>query len=147
MKKEILLYPALSTTEILVQFTGEVLLNKNLLITVPSDYVAFVFINQKLSARIEACSNTNLIKYLGKEYNKSLIKIAFVKTSDFPAIPWGFGDIDVKNAKLDETYRVGANGKFVIKIDDVSRLIKSFGSDDNITLESVSLKMVLSTIS
>lgn len=141
MKKEILLYPALSTNEILVQFTGEVLLNKNLLITVPSDYVAFVFINQKLSARIEACSNTNLIKYLGKEYNKSLIKIAFVKTSDFPAIPWGFGDIDVKNAKLDETYRVGANGKFVIKIDDVSRLIKSFGSDDNITLESVSLKI------
>lgn len=141
MKKETLLYPALSTNEILVQFTGEVLLNKNLLITVPSDYVAFAFINQKLSARIEACSNTNLIKCLGKEYNKSLIKVAFVKTSDFSAIPWGFGDIDVKNAKLDEAYRVGANGKFVIKIDDVSRLINSFGSDENITLESVSLKI------
>ena len=97
MKKEIILYPTISSNETLVQFTSEITIDKNVLINVPSDFTAFIYLNQKLAARINSCNDTNLLKYLGKEYNGSKAKIAFIKKNDIPPIPWGFGEINVKN--------------------------------------------------
>ena len=140
MREKIRLYPFISSDEVIVEFTKEVKLDKNVIINVPSDYTAFVFMKQKLAVRIEPCDDTNLLKYVGKDYNNSSVKVAYAKKTELPLISWGFGEINVKNDKLKQAYRVGANGKFLIKITDFTKLIKAFGNSENITIEKISQK-------
>lgn len=148
MKEKIDLYPVISSNDAIVQFTSDVKLNKNVFINVPSDFTAYVFIKQKLSARIDSCDETNLLKYVGKEFKDASVKVGFAKKTELPLIPWGFGEINVKNEKLAETYRVGTNGKYSIKITDFAKLIKSFGTEENISVEKVSnkAKSIITTV-
>lgn len=140
MKEKIKLCPNTFADDVIVQFTNEIMLNKQVFISVPSDYTAYVFIKQKLAVRIDPCDETNLLKYVGKSYNESSVKVAFARKAELPLISWGFGEINVKNDKLKEAYRVGANGKFLVKINDFAKLIKSFGTNENISIEKVGQK-------
>lgn len=140
MRNLIHLEPIISSNDVLAQFTQNIKLDKNVIVTVPAEFFAYIFIDEKVSARLDAGSNINLLKYVGKKYIDSNIKLAFVRKNNLPYISWGFGDIAVKNEKLDETYRIGANGKYLLKLKDASLLIKAFGTDENINLEMVSEK-------
>ncbi|MCF0117281.1 MAG: SPFH domain-containing protein [Bacilli bacterium] len=148
MQDTIELFPSIANNSIVVQFTENIKLNKNVFITVPNEFYAVAFINEKPSARIDVCVKENLLRYIGKEYNYSSIKIAFVRKTDLPYILWGFGGINVKNAKLDEAYMIGANGKYLLKLEDVSKLIKTFGSESNISTEDIKekTKAIIDTI-
>ena len=107
-----------------------------------------MYIDEKPLARLEACNKLDILKYVGKEYKNRTVKLAFVRKNDMPYIPWGFGDINVKNEKLSETYRVGANGKYLLRMKDVSLLIKTFGSDKNIDMDAIAdkTKEIIKTI-
>ena len=146
--KERLLFPTIEANGVLVQFTDDIILDKQVFVDVPTDYFGLIFIDQKLEGRINPCNGLNLLKYVGKSYNGSAVKLAFVRKTDLPYIAWGFGNISVKNDKLQESYRVGSNGKFLLKISDAAKLIKTFGTDRNIDTEDISdkVKAIVSAI-
>lgn len=54
----------------------------------------------------------------------------------------------MKNDKLKETYRVGANGQYLLRILDAGKLIKSFGTDQNIDIEMLTsrTKLIITTV-
>lgn len=148
MKAYVNLFPTISDNQVLVQFTSNVILDKLTLVSVPSEFYGIIYADEKPLVRLEPVSGLKLLKHLGKKYVGKNIKIGFVRKNDFPYIPWGFGDIDVKNEKLKETYRVGANGKYLLKLIDPLKLIHTFGTDNNIDIDMLSAKtkLIISTI-
>lgn len=69
------------------------------------------------------------------------MKIAFIHVTAIPEMPWGFGNIQVNNERLKETYRVGANGAFQIKITDFTKLMGAFSGSCEITVDDVKEKV------
>ena len=147
MKEFVKISPS-NIPDVIVEFSDSFELDKNVLVSVPSSYVGIIIINDKPCGRLETCNNESLYKYLGKEYLKDRIVISYIKKANLPAIPWGFGEIPVKNEKLAETYRVGANGKYYLTIKDPALLVKAFGTEKNITLDDISskTKMLIKTV-
>lgn len=148
MKQRIELKPVIKRDDILIEFSDRVELNKDVLASIPSEFFGILYIDEKPMVRLEACNKVSLLKYVGKEFKNKNIKFAFVRKTDLPYIPWGFGDINVKNERLSETYRVGANGKYLLKVKDASLVIKAFGSDRNISMELIAdkTKEIIKTI-
>lgn len=148
MKQRIELKPIIKRDDILIESSDRVELNKDVLASIPSEFFGILYIDEKPMVRLEACNKVSLLKYVGKEFKNKNIKFAFVRKTDLPYIPWGFGDINVKNERLSETYRVGANGKYLLKVKDASLVIKAFGSDRNISMELIAdkTKEIIKTI-
>lgn len=135
MKKNIL-QPVISDENTIVQFTDRVTVEKALAVTVPNGYQAVIFIDEKVLFRIDPCVGKRLADY-GKELIGKQCCVAFVRTKAVPAMAWGFGNIQVKNARLKEAYRAGANGKYFVEIVQVPKLIGHFTNDNNITVEKL----------
>jgi len=148
MKNKISLYPTIASSEVLVQFTEPVTLDKHVVVTVPAEFFAIIYIDEKPLARMEACDESSVLKFVGRAFAGKSIKLAFARKSDLPYINWGFGNIDVKNDKLKETYRVGANGQYLLRILDAGKFIKSFGTDQNIDIEMLTsrTKLIITTV-
>ena len=136
-----ILEPIIVSNDVIVQFTKTVNVDKKLLITVPSSYKAVMFIDEEPLIRIDECNNESVFKKLGKDksYLNKKLKIAFFRINSFPAMEWGFGLINVKNAE--ETYVLGANGEIQVSIEDKVKFVKKFGSVKNITLDDISAKV------
>jgi len=135
MKDNLKIQPSSFDENILVQFSDSFILDKHVLITVPADFDAHFCSEEKWVAKLENVNNENLLKLVGKDFKNSKSKIAFIRKISLPLIPWGFGDVRVKNNKLEQSYRVGCNGKYQLRIDNISKLIKAFGANSNITVE------------
>lgn len=148
MRNKISLYPTIASNDVLIQFTKPVILDKHVVVTVPAEFFAIIYIDEKPLARMEACDDSNILKFVGKTFAGKNVKLAFVCKNDLPYINWGFGNIDVKNDKLKETYRVGANGQYLLRISDASKFIKSFGTDQNIDIEMLTskTKLIITTV-
>ena len=93
MKKTVL-EPLISDESVIVQFSGDVLIDKTLSVTVPDGYAAFVFADEKVQFRIQPCAEKKLSAY-GKELNGKKCFVAFVRTKPVPPLAWGFGNIQV----------------------------------------------------
>ena len=135
MKKSIL-QPMISDESVIVQFTDTVVFDKTMAVTVPNGYIAFVFADEKAQFRIEPCSGKKIAPY-GKELLGKNGKVAFVRTKPLPPMAWGFGNIQVNNARLKEAYRVGANGKYSIELVQPTKLIAGFDTGEDITIEKL----------
>lgn len=135
MKKSVL-QPILSDENVIVQYTDNIVADKSTAITVPDGFQGIVFIDERVLFRISPCVEKPLLDY-GKELKGKLCRVAFVRTKAIPAMAWGFGNIQVNNARLKEAYRAGANGKYVVEIVSVPKLIAHFDSDRDITLEKL----------
>ena len=125
--KEIVIKPEKTNNGIIVQYTDSFILDKGMKISVPNQYIAVVFDNEKISFRVEPCVGKVIFKEYGKNFLGHTMKIAFIHVTAIPEMPWGFGNIQVNNERLKEAYRVGANGAFQIKITDYTRFFNSHG--------------------
>lgn len=134
--KRIILQPVLSDDNIIVQYTDNIVADKATVVTVPDGFQGIAIIEEKDSFRIEPCVEKPLLSY-GREFKGKHCRVVFVRKKAIPAMAWGFGNIQVNNTRLKEAYRVGANGKYIVEIANIAKLVAYFGSDKNITAEKL----------
>ena len=140
--KKTTIEPISTGEEVLIQVSEPIEVTKKVRITVPTQYKAIAFIDQKALFRIEACVNLDFVKEYGKEYVGKQLRVAFIAQRTLAQSAWGFGNIQVNNERLKEAYRIGANGKFGIEITDYAKLIQAFPNLNNISIEQVREKTI-----
>lgn len=140
--REVIYKPTNTGDGVIVQYTDSFILDKGMKISVPNQYIAVVFDNEKISFRVEPCVGKVIFKEYGKNFLGHTMKIAFIHVTAIPEMPWGFGNIQVNNERLKEAYRVGANGAFQIKITDFTKLMSAFSGDCEITVDDVKEKVL-----
>ena len=141
-KKNVTIEPKQVNDDVLIQVSEPTKLTKKTRVSVPVQYNAYAFVDQKLLFRIDACINKDIAKLCDKDYLGKQIKIAFVAKRAISQSPWGFGNIQVNNVRLKEAYRIGANGKFSIEVIDHVKLIQSFPSSGEITMNQIREKTI-----
>lgn len=126
---------------IIVQFSEKFEFKKNVYISVPKQYSAYVYVDEKPQFSVKPCVKERLIDLADKSFLGKVIQTVFVlKVS--PRILWGVGDIQVKNNKLKEAYRVGANGDFTLDITDDKKLINGFKFGADITTDTIKSALI-----
>lgn len=140
--KELVYKPMNTGDGVIVQYTDSFILDKGMKISVPNQYIAVVFDNEKISFRVEPCVGKVIFKEYGKNFLGHTMKIAFIHVTAIPEMPWGFGNIQVNNERLKEAYRVGTNGAFQIKITDFTKLMSAFSGSGEITVDDVKEKVL-----
>ena len=141
-KKNYTVEPIAVNEDVLIQLSSPVEISKKTKISVPNQYKAIAFIDQKPQFRIEPCINKEFVKSYGKEYIGKQLKIAFISNRTLTQSAWGFGNIQVNNEGLKEAYRIGANGKFSIEITDYAKLIQVIPNENTITIDQVREKSI-----
>lgn len=141
-KKNYTVEPIAVNEDVLIQLSSPVEISKKTKISVPTQYKAIAFIDQKPQFRIEPCINKEFVKSYGKEYIGKQLKIAFISNRTLAQSAWGFGNIQVNNEGLKEAYRIGANGKFSIEITDYAKLIQAIPNENTITIDQVREKSI-----
>ncbi len=141
-KKYVTIEPKIVNDDVLIQVSEPTEITKKTRVSVPVQYNAYAFVDQKLLFRIDACINKDLIKLCDKDYIGKQIRIAFVAKRAMAQSAWGFGNIQVNNVRLKEAYRIGANGKFSIEITDHVKLIQSFPNSSEITIDQIREKTI-----
>ncbi len=126
---------------VVVWYTDLFVLDKGMKVTVPNQYTAIVFDNEKIAFRIEPCVGRVIYKEYGKDLLGHTMRIAFVHVKAIPETLWGFGNIQVNNERLKEAYRVGANGTYQIEIADYGKLISAFPAGVMITVDFIKERM------
>ena len=134
--KETILEPMLADERVIAQFTGNVIVDKGLIVNIPNGYQAIVLIDEKAAFRIPSCMGKKIADY-DKHYIGKPCKIAFVRTKPLAPMMFGFGNIPIRNEKRGESYRIGANGTYTIEIADMSKLINFFETENVITVDQV----------
>ena len=141
-RKNYTIEPGALNEDVLIQISDPTEISKKTKVSVPTQYKAIVFIDQKPLFRIEPCINKEFVKTYGKEYIGKQLRIAFVVNRTLAQSAWGFGNIQVNNERLKEAYRIGANGKFSVEIVDYAKLIQAFPNASTITIEQVREKSI-----
>lgn len=134
--KETILEPMLADERALVQFTGTVTIDKGLFVNVPNGYQAIALIDERAAFRIPPCVKKKIAEY-DKHYLGKQCKIAFVRTKPLASMMYGFGNVPIRNEKLGESYRIGANGTYTVEIVDIPRLVQFFELENVITIDQV----------
>ena len=141
-KKNYTIAPTQVKEEVLIQISEPVEIIKKIKVSVPNQFKAIAFIDQKPLFRIEPCISKEFVKSYGKEYIGKQLRIAFIATRTLAQSAWGFGNIQVNNERLKEAYRIGANGKFSIEIVDYAKLIQVFPNSCEITIDQIREKSI-----
>ena len=141
-KKGYTVEPIVANEDVLIQLSKAVKITKKTNVSIPTQYKAIAFIDQKALFRIEPCINKEFVKTYGKEYIEKELRIAFVSNRTLAQSAWGFGNIQVNNEGLKEAYRIGANGKFSIEITDYAKLIQTFPNSHEITIDQIREKSI-----
>lgn len=141
-KKSNIIQPAEASEEILIQISEISGITRKTKISVPAQYKAIVYVDQKPLFRIEPCINKEFVKSYGKEYIGKQLRIAFVANRTLAQSAWGFGNIQVNNEGLKEAYRIGANGRFSIEILDYAKMIQAFPNTNSISIDQVREKSI-----
>ncbi|MGN0796468.1 MAG: SPFH domain-containing protein [Christensenellales bacterium] len=142
MAKKIVLEPN-KDENVIVQFTQSVELTKDVCLTVPRQYKAYIYIDEKLELIAKNTVATKVFELLAKEksYLKKQVTVAFVNTI-FPRILWGVGDVQVKNDKLKQAYRVGVNGECVFEVVNDRAFINSFSFGTAISIDDIKKRVL-----
>ena len=141
-KKNHTIQPIEANEEVLIQISESKIITKKTKITVPTQYKAIAYIDQKPLFRIDYCIEKEFVKTYGKEYIGKQLRIAFISIRTLAQSAWGFGNIQVNNERLKEAYRLGANGKFTIDIVDYAKLVQAFPNTNTITIDQVREKSI-----
>ena len=94
MFNETIYMPNITDDKTIIEFTKDFILDRNSKITVPNQYTAVVFDNEKISFRIEPCVKKSIYKEYGKNLLGHTLKIAFIHTKAIPEEMWGFGNLN-----------------------------------------------------
>lgn len=138
--KEIIITPQEINNDIIIQFSDDYIVEKNLVVDVPNQYEMIGYINGKVSFREN--DGRYIIYKINKDFLKKNFKVAFIKKKALPDIIWGFGDINVNNQRLKECYRVGSNGTLQFEIIDRVKLVDSFIWGKNISVDMIKFKII-----
>jgi len=141
-KKNYTIQPTEANEEVLIQISEPVEITKKTKISVPTQFKAIAYIDQKPLFRIDSCIEKPFVKTYGKEYIGKQLRIAFIAIRTLAQSAWGFGNIQVNNERLKEAYRLGANGKFTIEIIDYAKLVQAFPNANSITIDQVREKSI-----
>lgn len=141
-KKKRAIEPVKMNEAVLIQISAPEPITKKTKITVPTQYRAIAFIDQKPQFRIDPCIEKEFVKTYGKEYIGKQLSVAFIMVHSFAQSQWGFGNIPVNNARLKEAYRIGANGKFGIDVVDYAKAIQAFPNHNIITIDEIREKSI-----
>ena len=128
--------------DVIIQISESEEITKKTKITVPTQYKAIAFIDNRPAFRIDPCIEKDFVKSYGKEYLGAQLKIAFISSRTLAQSAWGFGNIQVNNERLKEAYRIGANGKFSVEITDYVKTIQVFPRESLISLELIREKTI-----
>ena len=128
--------------EVLITVSDAVVVDKKTAITVPNQFKAVGFVDEKQAFRVDPCANEIVYKKYGKDLLGKELKIVYVRTKAIPAQQWGFGGINVNNARLQEAYQIGANGTFRFEIVNMASLLKSFPLQEDISVEEIKKKAI-----
>ena len=134
-----ILTPNLLLSECVLQFSTSMKIDRSTFLTVPNGYKGFVYINEKLSFRVDSCNELNLLKEYGKDLAGENVKVCFILTSALPVLSWGFGNIDIKNDAHNELYKAG---KYALEIEDYGRLISTFTGFATVTIDDLKEKTI-----
>lgn len=138
--KEMIITPQEINNDIIIQFSDDYIVEKNLVVDVPNQYEMIGYINGKVSFREN--DGRYIIYKINKDFLKKNFKVAFIKKKALPDIIWGFGDINVNNQRLKECYRVGSNGTLQFEIVDRVKLVDSFIWGKNISVDMIKFKII-----
>ena len=138
--KEMIITPQEINNDIIIQFSDDYIVEKNLVVDVPNQYEMIGYINGKVSFREN--DGRYIIYKINKDFLKKKFKVAFIKKKALPDIIWGFGDINVNNQRLKECYRVGSNGTLQFEIIDRVKLVDSFIWGKNISVDMIKFKII-----
>ena len=141
-KKNYTVEPTAADSDVLIQLSEPAKITRKTRVSIPIQYKAIALVDQKPLFRIEPCVDKLFVKAYGKEYIGKQLRIAFIATRTLTQSPWGFGNIQVKNERLRETYRIGANGRFSVEIADYAKMLWSFPNAKNITIAQVREKTI-----
>lgn len=128
--------------QVLLQVTEPVVLNGRTTISVPMNFKGLLVVDQKVLRRVEPCLNQNVKDLMDRseyrDYNGKMVNVILVASAtDSMLAGWGFGNINVNNERLKEAYRVGANGKFSVKITNAIKLMSAFPGYSTVTMDQV----------
>ena len=128
--------------QVLLQVTEPVVLNGRTTISVPMNFKGWLVADQKVLKRVDPCEDQKVRDLLDRseyrDYNGKTINVAITPSAtDSMLAGWGFGNIHVNNERLKEAYRVGANGKFSVKVTSGVKLMSAFPGSSTITMEQV----------
>lgn len=134
-KKKVYIKPLHEDSDIIVQFSDPFLVTKKTYVTVPENYMAFVYENGARTVRLEDGKDNCLFKMNKKNKGKEL-QIEYILSGVKLQIPWGFGGISACDSETDSTFHVGANGQCFVDIDPL-RLTQTFAVNEQITTDRV----------
>ena len=132
-----LLAPKLSSVDVLVEYSPSIKLDKDVYVTVPSDYTAYFASNEMYVAKISNCKEESLLRIVGKDFKGDDVKVAFIRNIPLSLEPWGFGELKVNDEKLHLSITIGCNGKYQLQITNPNRLLKAFSNNGSVTLKMV----------
>ena len=140
MNKNVIM-PSAKNPEIVVEIV-EFLLEKNTMITVPSNYIAIVFIDNSPIRRIDECNKESVFKLLekNKDYLGEKLKVSFITSKKISNVIWGFGDVTISDVN-DDVYKFGLNGELKLLIVDKAAFMNSFGVIGNISIDDIGDKI------
>ena len=133
--------PSTFDENVIVQVTKKVLVDKHLQIKVPTGFQAMVFIDEKLSFRIDPTMGEFVYKR-DKDFLKKFCKVAFVRKKLLPNMRWGCGNVPVNNERIKEAYQVGAHGDYSVEIKEISKLLNCFEETELFTIDDIRGKTI-----
>ena len=127
---------------VILWISDAIKINKKTEISVPMNHKAIAIINEKIAFRVEPCDCQNVINMFDKTLNNQKVKFVYTKSTALPQMAWGFGNVQVNNERLKEAYRVGINGKYIVEIVDIVKLLKNFSSTNEVTIDDIREKTI-----
>lgn len=130
--------PMTDDYDVVIQFTDEFVLDDDTTFIVPLVYDAFVLIDKRVAFKIRGG-----IQFTGckEEYKGRPCRVAFVSSCQLPNLMWGLMGVQINNARLNETYRLGARGEYYIEIDDIAKLVHEFETQPIVTTNVLRAKL------
>ena len=127
-------------TDAVIKFSDPRIINASTCITIPIQYKAFVYIDDKSLLRFDPCKRLNFVKKYGKEYIGKQIKLAFVWWKNLEEISWQFSPTAISEAQ--EKLPLFANGRCRVEIINYPRLISGFYDKKSISENDIRNKIL-----
>lgn len=112
----------------MMEKTGPFNVNTGLLINVPDNYYAELYLEGELRRRIRPCTRKKVKSFLGRDSLGRELSVLYVKNRPLTEMSWGIGNLPLLYTILGKemSVRVGANGTFVAEMTDPAAFFEFF---------------------
>ena len=100
-----------------------------LVISVPDNYYAVLYVNGERNAKIKTCARKKVMKFLGKDALGGELRVLYINRRKLAEMSWGIGNIDLEYGISGGSVlmKVGANGTFLAEMQDAEKFFGLFG--------------------